>query len=241
LREELRGISKRRDLKVLEIKDLSYSYNDSTVVLDNINIQFPKEQILAILGESGSGKTTLLKCIGKFLKPQTGRIFFNGEDISTIKELSFRRSIGIVFQQLYLFPHLTVLENMILSPVHVLKEDSTTAKKQALETLDRLGIDNINGSYPSQLSGGQAQRVAIARALVLKPKYLLLDEPTAALDIATTNDFGRWIMDLKEETTFIVVTHDVLFAENVASSGVLIENGIVTTKGDISTILSKVR
>lgn len=226
---------------MLEIKDLSYSYNDSTVVLDNINIQFPKEQILAILGESGSGKTTLLKCIGKFLKPQTGRIFFNGEDISTIKELSFRRSIGIVFQQLYLFPHLTVLENMILSPVHVLKEDSTTAKKQALETLDRLGIDNINGSYPSQLSGGQAQRVAIARALVLKPKYLLLDEPTAALDIATTNDFGRWIMDLKEETTFIVVTHDVLFAENVASSGVLIENGIVTTKGDISTILSKVR
>lgn len=226
---------------MLEIKDLSYSYNDSTVVLDNINIQFPKEQILAILGESGSGKTTLLKCIGKFLNPQTGRIFFNGEDISTIKELSFRRSIGIVFQQLYLFPHLTVLENMILSPVHVLKEDSTTAKKQALETLDRLGIENINSSYPSQLSGGQAQRVAIARALVLKPKYLLLDEPTAALDIATTNDFGRWIMDLKEETTFIVVTHDVLFAENVASSGVLIENGIVTTKGDISTILSKVR
>lgn len=225
---------------MLEIKDLSYSYGNSNGVLDNINIQFPKEHILAILGESGSGKTTLLKCIGKFLKPQTGQILFNGEDITNMDDLSFRRMIGIVFQQLYLFPHLTVLENMILSPVHVLKKDKETALKEALHTLKKLGIDDISKSYPSQISGGQAQRVAIARALVLKPQYLLLDEPTAALDIVTTNDFGRWLVTLKEETTFIVVTHDIPFAENVASSGVLLEQGIIKAEGTIKAILSTV-
>ncbi len=225
---------------MLEIKDLSYSYGNSNGVLDNINIQFPKEHILAILGESGSGKTTLLKCIGKFLKPQTGQILFNGENIIDIDDLSFRRMIGIVFQQLYLFPHLTVLENMILSPVHVLKKDKETARKEALHTLKKLGIDDISKSYPSQISGGQAQRVAIARALVLKPQYLLLDEPTAALDIVTTNDFGRWLVTLKEETTFIVVTHDIPFAENVASSGVLLEQGIIKAEGTIKAILSTV-
>jgi ABC-type polar amino acid transport system ATPase subunit len=161
-------------------------------------------------------------------------------DIREIPEVEFRRSIGIVFQDLYLFPHCTVLENMILAPVKVLKRKRREAEEDASGMLRKLGIENIKDSYPSQISGGQAQRVAIARSLLLKPEYLLLDEPTSALDVNTTEDFGRWLVDLKEETTFVVVTHDVLFASKVATSGVLIDEGAVRAQGSIEEILREV-
>lgn len=226
---------------MLEIKNVEYSYAHRKEVLIDVNISFPKEHILALLGKSGSGKTTLLRCIGRFLKVQKGEILLNNKDIYSFEEKEFRRNIGIVFQGLYLFPHLSVFQNMTLALKVVVGKGQAQAGKEAEYTLEKLGIADIKNRYPSQISGGQAQRVAIARALLLKPEYLLLDEPTAALDLETSNDLGRWLHDLKAETTFIIVTHDVLFCENIAKSGALIENGKIVSTGNIHQILEQNR
>jgi ABC-type polar amino acid transport system ATPase subunit len=225
---------------MLEINNLSFSYPDGSRALEDINMTLPREHILAVLGESGSGKTTLLMCIGRFLKPRRGSITIDGEDISGIEHREFRRRIGIVFQQLYLFPHLTVLENMMLAPEKVLKQPKKAARKEALDTIGRLGIGELGDKYPSQISGGQAQRAAIARALVLKPSYLLLDEPTSALDLNTTREFGRWLVELKETTTFVIVTHDVPFAEKTAGSGFLMADGRLRAVGTLPEILKAI-
>ena len=222
---------------MIRIEHLSFAYARGMFVLDDINIEFPAEHILAILGESGSGKTTLLRCIGRFLKPKAGRISIQGRNIQSLKEIELRKAIGIVFQKLYLFPHLTALENLILAPTQVLKLDESDTKTEAESIMQRLGIHDLMNSYPAQMSGGQAQRVAIARSLMLKPEYLLLDEPTSALDIKTTTEFAEWLLELKTETTFIVVTHDIPFARNVASSGVLLSDGKVAAKGKIEDIV----
>jgi cystine transport system ATP-binding protein len=145
----------------------------------------------------------------------------------------------VVFQDLYLFPHLTVMENLTLAPVNVLDKQKEAAEEEARKTLVKLGIEEIASAYPANISGGQAQRVAIARALLLKPTYLLLDEPTSALDVTTTEEFGQWLLHLKEETTFVIVTHDVLFANKIAGSGVLLEKGEVIFSGKIKEIMEK--
>ena len=221
---------------MLKIEGLSYTYPGGNRALKNIQFEVPPGEIFSIMGRSGSGKTTLLKCLGKFLKPDQGRIELHGEDIWGIDEGAFRQAIGIVFQNLYLFPHLKVIENMTLAPIQVLKKDKRQAEEEAMETLARLGIENIRQSYPSQISGGQAQRVAIARALILKPQYLLLDEPTSALDVETTDEFGQWLLALKAETTFVIVTHDVLFASKIATSGVLMADGEIKARGSAKEI-----
>lgn len=222
---------------MLEVKNLCYRYFRGERVLKSISISFPREHILALLGESGSGKTTLLKCIGRFLKAESGRISLDGRDIQSFKEEEFRSSIGIVFQDLYLFPHLTVLENLTLALRLVRKVDKREADSRAMAILEKLNIGLIHGNFPAQISGGQAQRAAIARALALRPEYLLLDEPTSALDTKTSDEFGRWLLDLKEETTFIIVTHDVLFCEKIASAGAFIERGKIVASGSIADIL----
>ena len=222
---------------MIEVRKLSFRYSRGKLALDNISAVFPQEHVLAVLGESGSGKTTLLRCMGGFLKPASGRIFLDNKDISTIDELELRKSVGIVFQDLYLFPHLSVLENLVLAPIKVLGMDKQAADLQASEIICRLGIGDLRNSYPSQISGGQAQRVAIARSLMMKPSYLLLDEPTSALDMNTTHDFGLWLLELKTNTTFIVVTHDVPFAKAVASSGIWLADRHVKAEGRIDSII----
>ncbi len=221
---------------MLKIEGLSYTYPGGLQALKDIQFEVPPQEIFSIMGRSGSGKTTLLKCIVKFLKPDRGKIELHGQDIFQMAERRFRQSIGIVFQNLYLFPHLQVMENMTLAPVQVLKKSKAQAEEEARETLKRLGIEAIWQSYPSQISGGQAQRVAIARALLLKPQYLLLDEPTSALDVDTTDEFGQWLIDLKAETTFVIVTHDVLFARRIATSGVLMADGEIKARGSVKEI-----
>ena len=148
---------------MLEIKDVSYTYPGGTAALKDVTMELPKEHILAILGRSGSGKTTLLKCIGKFLKPEKGDIRLSGESIYPMPRKQLRHAIGIVFQHLYLFPHLTILENMILAPTRGLNRDRKMVINEARQMLERLGIEMLADSYPSQISGGQAQRAAIAR------------------------------------------------------------------------------
>ena len=226
---------------MLKIDNLSYAYPGGEKILKNITLELPRIDILAILGTSGSGKTTLLKCIGRFLNPQEGQILYQDKNINDIPNVKLRETIGIIFQQLYLFPHLTVLENMTLAPIKVENKPEKAAIEEAMYMLEKLGIDSIHSRYPSQISGGQAQRVAIARGLVLKPAYLLLDEPTSALDINTTEDFANWLISLKEDTTFIVVTHDVYFAKRVASSGVLLEDGKIKSLGTIDQILNDIK
>lgn len=222
---------------MIQVKNVSYRYPRGTVALDDVTIDFRPEHIFAVLGESGSGKTTLLKCIGRFLRPQEGAIVYDGTSICEMPNAEFRNAIGIVFQQLYLFPHLTVLGNMTLALRKVLGRDAAQADAQARAMLERLGIDELADSYPAEISGGQAQRAAIARGLVLQPAYMLLDEPTSALDVNTTDDFAAWLVELKSTTQFVIVTHDILFARKVATQGVYLSEGRVLDTGSIEHII----
>jgi len=221
---------------MLSIKDLRKVYSDGTVGVDKVSMDIPREHIFAILGTSGAGKTTLLQCLGRFLQPTSGTIELNGKNIQNIPMREFRRQLGIVFQQLHLFPHLTILENLTLAPIKVYGLSKADAESKARAALEQLGIKQLENSYPSAISGGQAQRVAIARALVLEPDYLLLDEPTSALDINTTREFAEWLVSLKAKTTFIIVTHDLPFAKQTAQHAILMENGTVAVRGTVDEI-----
>jgi len=221
---------------MLEITDLTKIYPDGTAGIRDVTISIPAGQTFAILGTSGAGKTTLLQCLGQFLQPTSGTIRLGGEDIRTIPRDSFRRKLGIVFQALNLFPHLTILENLTLSPTVVYGETAADAERRAVEILEELAIPQLAGSYPSQISGGQAQRVAIGRALLLNPDYLLLDEPTSALDKNTTQALADMLHVLKTRTTFIFVTHDLPFASHLAERAVLMSEGEVVARGTVAEI-----
>ncbi len=227
---------------MIEIKSVSYEYPDgNAIALDDVTVQFPRGTISAVLGESGSGKTTLLMCLGQFQRPNRGTILLDGSDIFAIPESTYRKKVGIVFQKLYLFPHLTILRNMMMAPLHVQHADEKSVRDEAMAILSRLGIADLAESYPNQISGGQAQRAAIARGLLLKPDYMLLDEPTSALDANTTDEFAKWLVSLRDATNFIIVTHDILFAEKAANTGVYLSGGKVLDSGDLSTIIKHVR
>lgn len=226
---------------MLKVSHLTHTYDGKTNALENVTFDFAVEEIFAVLGESGSGKTTLLRLLGRFLERQSGSITYDGTDIREIPELEFRKKLGIVFQQLHLFPHMTVLENMTLALRKVMEKPADRADGEAMEMLERLSIENLADAYPGQISGGQAQRAAIARGLVLHPEYMLLDEPTSALDANTTDDFARWLIELRDKTNFIIVTHDVLFARKVASRGVYLTNGRIVDTGTVDTIIDHLR
>lgn len=222
---------------MIEVAGLRYIYPNGTVALDGIDLELAAGGIRAILGRSGSGKTTLLRCLGRFLVPQAGTITLEGRALGSLPERELRQTLGLVFQDLNLFRHLNVLENLTLAPIHVLQMPPSEARDRAMEALERFDIAELAASYPAQISGGQAQRAAIARALLLQPRYLLLDEPTAALDVQTGREFGRWLVSLRDVTTFILVTHDALFARETASSGTLLDQGRVVAAGSIESVL----
>ncbi len=227
---------------MLSIRDLNYVYpNSDEPAIAGMNADIPRERVFAVLGESGSGKTTLLNCIARFLTPTNGTITIDDQDIADMPKAGFRRALGVVFQKLYLFPHLTVQENMILAPVKAFGQARSEARRTSAEMLDRLGIGDLDDRYPSQISGGQAQRVAIARGLMLQPQYMLLDEPTSALDARTTGEFSQWLSELQEDTSFIIVTHDLPFATAVASHGIFLEAGRIRAAGDVENILQQAR
>lgn len=227
---------------MIEAQKICYQYpGGEDAALQDVSVSFPRDSISAIIGESGSGKTTMMMCLGQFIRPQQGRILYDGTDIFDIPENEYRKKLGMVFQRLYLFPHLTVLENMILAVVHTGAEEHKTAEVEAEQMLTRLGIGDILERYPSQISGGQAQRAAIARGLLLKPDYMLLDEPTSALDARTTDDFASWLRKLKNQTNFIIVTHDILFAKKVSDRGVCLMNGKIAGEGPIEEVIKHLR
>lgn len=220
---------------MLEIKDLYKSFKE-VPVLKGISFKAEKGDILGILGSSGGGKTTLLRCINNLEKCDRGTIKIMGEFLcrningksiySSKKEiLEIRKKLGLVFQGFNLFPHMSVLENVIEAPVNAFNMNKEEALKNAKAVLKSLNLLEKADSYPYQLSGGQKQRAAIARALVLNPDILCFDEPTSALDPELREGVAKIIQDISENRVILLITHDVSFAKRVCSRIIFIDNG----------------
>ncbi len=207
---------------MLELKNISKRFKDRQI-LSNFNLTVEENKILAIVGPSGGGKTTLLRMLAGLEKIDSGEIIYNGESL-LIDELEKRNLLGFVFQDFQLFPHLTVLENLVLSPIKTMNMSKEEAEQKALLLLEKLGLSKQINSYSSSLSGGQKQRVALARAMMINPKIIGYDEPTSALDPELRLEVEKLILQNKElGSTQIVVTHDLQFAENIADSILKVE------------------
>ena len=207
---------------MLELKNISKKFKDRQILSD-FNLTVEENKILAIVGPSGGGKTTLLRMLAGLEKIDSGEIIYNGESLP-IDELEKRNLLGFVFQDFQLFPHLTVLENLVLSPIKTMNMTKNDAEKKAIELLEKLGLDKQVNNYPTSLSGGQKQRVALARAMMIDPKIIGYDEPTSALDPELRLEVEKLILKNRElGITQIVVTHDLQFAENIADSILKVE------------------
>ena len=221
-------------------------------VLRGIDLSLARGNVLAIIGSSGSGKSTLLRCINKLETIDRGDITIHGEKLCWTKDgettatyastADVRRilmSTGMVFQQFNLFPHMTVIENLIEAPCHVKGMKKDEILPYARELLAKVGLSDRENYYPSQLSGGQQQRVAIARALAMKPDIMLFDEPTSALDPELTGEVLRTMRALVAECmTMIVVTHEMAFAREAATNVIFMENGVIVEQGEPQTFFS---
>ena len=207
---------------MLELKNISKRFKDRQI-LSNFNLTVEENKILAIVGPSGGGKTTLLRMLAGLEKIDSGEIIYNGESLP-IDELEKRNLLGFVFQDFQLFPHLTVLENLVLSPIKTMNMSKEEAEQKASLLLEKLGLSKQINSYSNSLSGGQKQRVALARAMMINPKIIGYDEPTSALDPELRLEVEKLILQNKElGITQIVVTHDLHFAENIADSILKVE------------------
>lgn len=207
---------------MLELKNISKKFKDRQILSD-FNLTIEENKILAIVGPSGGGKTTLLRMLAGLEKIDSGEIIYNGESLP-IDELEKRNLLGFVFQDFQLFPHLTVLENLVLSPIKTMNMEKNDAEKKAIELLKKLGLEKQINNYPTSLSGGQKQRVALARAMMINPKIIGYDEPTSALDPELRLEVEKLILKNRElGITQIVVTHDLQFAENIADSTLKVE------------------
>ena len=207
---------------MLELKNISKKFKDRQILSD-FNLTVEENKILAIVGPSGGGKTTLLRMLAGLEKIDSGEIIYNGEPLP-IDELEKRNLLGFVFQDFQLFPHLTVLENLVLSPIKTMNMAKNVVEKKAVELLEKLGLEKQINNYPTSLSGGQKQRVALARAMMIEPKIIGYDEPTSALDPELRLEVEKLILKNRElGITQIVVTHDLQFAENIADSIVKVE------------------
>ena len=212
---------------MINIENLSKNFGNLKV-LKNISTTINKGEIISIIGPSGSGKSTFLRCINKLEEPTEGHIYIDGMDLmeknTDINKI--RERVGMVFQHFNLFPNMTVLENLTLSPIMVKKESKEEAEKYALYLLEKVGLSDKVSSYPTQLSGGQKQRIAIARALAMKPEVILFDEPTSALDPEMIKEVLDVMRDLaKEGMTMLIVTHEMGFARNVGNRILFMDNG----------------
>ncbi|KRE66660.1 ectoine/hydroxyectoine ABC transporter ATP-binding protein EhuA [Arthrobacter sp. Soil761] len=220
-------------------------------VLRGIDMTVKQGEVSVVIGPSGSGKSTMLRCVNLLETISAGRISVGGQligyrevngrlhDLKTKEIAAQRREIGMVFQRFNLFPHKTALQNVMEAPVHVKGQPKAEAQKRALELLDRVGLGDRAGHYPSQLSGGQQQRVAIARALAMEPELMLFDEPTSALDPELVGDVLNVMKDLaKSGMTMIVVTHEIGFAREVGDTLTFMDGGVVVESGDPREIIA---
>ena len=214
--------------KLLEVKDLCKSFEDHKV-LQHITTDINRGDVLCLVGPSGGGKSTFLRTLNLLETPTSGHIFFEGIDITDQKVDidNVRKKIGMVFQHFNLFPHLTILENMTLAPIKVLKLDKDSSENKAKELLNRVGLIDKKDTYPNMLSGGQKQRVAIVRSLMMNPDVMLFDEPTSALDPEMVGEVLDVMKELaREKMTMVVVTHEMGFAKEVANRVAFLDNGV---------------
>jgi polar amino acid transport system ATP-binding protein len=225
-------------MKLLEINNLRKSFG-SNLVLDNVDFEIDSHQVKVLIGASGSGKSTLLRCINLLESIEDGEIFLESKEITEfgVDKDEVRSRIGSVFQSFNLFPHLTVMQNLILAPTLVHKVSKKDAIKRAEELLERFGLAEKSHQYPELLSGGQQQRVAILRAIMTKPKLLLLDEVTSALDPVLIAEVLTLINELKSEgITMIIATHEMGFAKQVADEVLYLKDGKIVESGIPSAI-----
>ncbi len=212
---------------LFEITDLCKDFG-SVKVLDHITTNISQGEVVVIVGPSGSGKSTFLRSLNLLEQPTSGKIMFEGLDITDAKSdiNKYRQKIGMVFQHFNLFPHKTILQNMTLAPIKVLKKSKAEAEAQAMELLKRVGLEEKANAYPSQLSGGQKQRIAIVRSLCMNPDVMLFDEPTSALDPEMVGEVLNVMSDLaKGGMTMVIVTHEMGFAKEVGSRVLFIDEG----------------
>ena len=226
---------------VVQLEDVQKSFGDN-VVLDGIDLTVNAGQALVIIGPSGSGKSTLLRCVNLLEPVDSGRIFFEGEEITGkgTKVPAIRQRIGIVFQQFNLFPHLRAIDNLTLAARRVGKIPRKEAEQRAHELLERVGLSEKARSYPHQLSGGQQQRVAIARALMMRPHVMLFDEVTSALDPELVGEVLVVMRDLaRDGMTMLVVTHEMQFARDVGDQLIFMDEGKIVEQGNPADVLDR--
>jgi polar amino acid transport system ATP-binding protein len=224
-----------KDNAIIETRDLKKHYKNGEIkALDGIDLTIERGEVVVIIGPSGSGKSTYLRSLNLLELPTEGEIIFDGVDIAA-KNVNInlhRQKMGMVFQHFNLFPHLSILENLTLAPIKLLKKSKAEANEKAMALLKRVGLDNRADSYPSQLSGGQKQRIAIVRALCMEPKVILFDEPTSALDPEMVGEVLELMKQLANEgMTMVVVTHEMGFAREVADRVIFMCDGVIAEQG----------
>ena len=231
--------------KLIQVKNLKKSYNNGTLhALDDVSVDVNKGDVMVVIGPSGSGKSTLLRSLNLLETPDAGEIIFHNIDITKEKFVNkygkvekvdinlHRQKMGMVFQHFNLFPHKTILDNMILAPVKVLKMDKEEATQKALALLKRVGLEDRANAYPIQLSGGQKQRIAIVRALMMEPEVMLFDEPTSALDPEMVGEVLEVMKELAQGgMTMVVVTHEMGFAREVGNRVLFMADGKLIEEG----------
>ena len=226
---------------IIEVTNLHKSFGDLHV-LKGVNMTVQPGEVVALIGSSGSGKSTLLRCLNRLETISDGQIVIDGIELnqSTKNINQIRREVGMVFQQFNLFPHMTVLENIVEAPIRVLKKSREDAVKTAMALLEKVGLSDKKDTYPRKLSGGQQQRIAIARALAMNPKIMLFDEPTSALDPELVGEVLQVMKQLaKEGMTMLIVTHEMGFAREAADRVIFMNNGVIEEEGDPEAVLTR--
>ncbi|WP_435312603.1 amino acid ABC transporter ATP-binding protein [Primorskyibacter sedentarius] len=222
---------------MVSLKDVHKSFGELKV-LNGVSLDVMKGDVICIIGPSGSGKSTLIRCVNALNDIQKGSILVEGQEVNDPKldKLELRKKVGMVFQQYNLFPHKTALENVMMAPVRVLKQDKAKAEETARALIRKVRLEGKENAYPGELSGGQQQRVAIARSLAMQPDVILFDEVTAALDPETVGEVLQTIKDLAEDgMTCILVTHEMAFAREVADHIYFTDRGVIVEHGPPET------
>ncbi|ESR26208.1 amino acid ABC transporter ATP-binding protein [Lutibaculum baratangense] len=231
------------DQPIVRLRDVRKSFG-SLEVLKGITMDVAKGEAICIIGPSGSGKSTLIRCINALVAIDEGSILVEGQEVNDPKldKLALRRKVGMVFQQYNLFPHKTALQNVMMAPVHVLKQDRREVEDRARALMRKVRLEGKEDAYPGELSGGQQQRVAIARSLAMRPDIMLFDEVTAALDPETVKEVLQTIRQLVEDgLTCLIVTHEMGFAREVADHVYFTDRGVIVEHGPPRDILSNPR
>lgn len=222
------------DNVIIRTENLCKYYGEKIHALENVNAEIKKGEVVVVIGPSGSGKSTFLRSLNMIEPATSGKVIFDGVDIMSAKvNINLhRQKMGMVFQHFNLFPHMTILRNMTIAPMKLLKKSKAQAEATAMELLKRVGLEDRAGAYPSQLSGGQKQRVAIVRALCMNPDVMLFDEPTSALDPEMVGEVLSVMKQLAEEgMTMVVVTHEMGFAKEVADRVIFMDSGMILEEG----------